>query len=364
MIESFSIISGLIAFFSIFFKWDNKIKQLFFWCFIILLIIFDGLRWETGADWQNYYEGFNNALEKSPPGFEIGFIYYTWAIRNLTDNYSIYLLITSAIIYIGIFYTIFRITSFSFISLFFLTSHIPWYSGSMRQILALVFFVLSLKYVWNKNLFRFLLFMYSGLLFHSTMLPFFLIYWMFGASLFTFAFLGLFLILASSIIIIFITQIDFLINIGSGGHGIEDRIGGSLELSSPILGLGRKISTIALNFFFFKYSTQNELHKNRIELDKLKFFLYLSSFSLIFYIVGTFFITHVSSRLDIYTGIICLAIFIGLIEHQVKSRKHMLYLFIFVIFLCLISYSRLEFMDLFHPYKSIFYNTDYKRELY
>ena len=361
MIESFTIISALIAFFSIFFKWSKEMKLTIFWTFIIFLIIFDGLRWEMGTDWPTYYAFFNDILEKTGSGFEIGFTIYTWTIRNLTDNYSIYLLLTTAIIYIGIFYTIFKISNFSFIALFFLTSYIPWYSGSLRQMMATVFFVLALKYVYSQNLFKFLGTMSIGVLFHSTVLPFFFIYWMFGTSLFTFILLGLGLVLVSSIITVFVAQIDFLINVVSG-RGIASRIGGTLEDSSPVLGLMRKVITISLSFLFLKTATNTELLNNKLELDKIKFFLYLSLFSLMFYIIGTFFINYISSRLDIFTGIICLAIFLGLIEKHIRSRQHLLYLYVFVVLLSVVFYVRLDYLNLFHPYSSIFYNSDYLRD--
>lgn len=364
MIETFTIISGIISFLSIFFKWDKNLKQFIFWCFIIALIIFYGLRWETGTDWQNYRDSFDTALDKNTPGFETGFRYYNWIIRSLTDNYSVYLLITSTIIFIGIFYTIFRITNYSFISVFFLTGYIPWYAGTLRQMIAIVCFVLALKYIWHRKLLKFLLLMYLGILFHTTLLPFTLIYWMYGASLFTFVFFGVILILGSSIVAFFVAQVDFLISLATGGHGIENSIDGTLANSSPVLGLSRKILTISLNFFFLKYATKNILSEDEQDIKKIYFFLYFSSYSLAFYIVGTFFINYFSSRLDIYPGIIGLAVYLGLVEKHIKSRKRMLYLFLFVCFLVAIFYSRLEYMDLFHPYKSIFYNVDYKRDLH
>ena len=364
MIESFTIISGIIAFFSIFFNWSIPLKQFIFWIFLISLIFFDGLRWETGTDWQNYHDAFANMLERGQPGFEIGFVLYTWIIRNLTDDYSIYLFITTAIIYIGIFYAIFRITNYSFISILYLTSVIPWYSGSLRQMMASVFFITALTFVYKKKLLKFLATMTIGALFHSTIFPFFIIYWLFGASFFSFTVLGLLLIVSSSIITFFIEKIDLLINLVKPGTSFQNRVGGNLDESSPAFGLIRKVLTVSLNFVFFKYAIIKTLFNDRMELNKIKFFLYLSSFSLIFYIVGTFFITHVSSRLDIYTGIICLAIFLGLMEKHIRSRKHLLYLYVFVVFLCVIFYMRLGYLDLFHPYKSIFYNIDYKRDLY
>ena len=100
MIESFIVISGIIAFISALKEIKNI--QIIFWIFILCLIVFDGLRWEMGVDWTNYFSYFSKAHVYDQPGFEYGFILYTSIIRNLTDNYSVYLLITTAFIYIGI----------------------------------------------------------------------------------------------------------------------------------------------------------------------------------------------------------------------------------------------------------------------
>lgn len=364
MIETFTIIIALIAFLSIFYKWNHDVKKVFFWIFIIFLTLFDGLRWETGTDWQSYHDAFMNSLDVTPPGVEIAFVLYTWAIRSLTDNYSIYLLITTAIIYIGIFYTVFQITNYSFISVLYLTATISWYSGSLRQMIASVFFIIALTYIYKQKVWKFLLTMSIGALFHNTIFPFFVIYWMYNVSLVSFVIFGILLMIGASLISFFIEKIDYILNIVNPGRTLEARIGGTLEESSPVFGLIRKTLTIGFSFFFFNTALRKDLDKDKIELNKVKFFLNLSALSLIFYIVGTFFISFVSSRLDIYPGIICLAIYLGLVEKNIRSRKHLLYLYIFAVCLSSIFYARLGARDLFHPYKSIFYNTDYIRELY
>ena len=45
-----------------------------------------------GTDWDSYLEAFNLANEQIPVGFEIGFATYMKLFRDLTDNYSIFLL--------------------------------------------------------------------------------------------------------------------------------------------------------------------------------------------------------------------------------------------------------------------------------
>ena len=359
MIEIFTIFSGLIALFNIFYKLNINAKLIILWIFLFFLIFFDGLRWETGNDWQNYFNSFNNVLDIHTPGFEFGFTYYEILIRSFTSNYSIFLLITSFIIYIGIFYNIFKMTNYSFISIFYLTGLIPWYAGSMRQIMASLFFILSFKYIFTRKLLKFSIVIFLGGLFHSSILPFYFIYFLYGSTIFYY-FLSAFILIIISISFKFlIPQIDAIISIVSDGRSIESRGGGTLDTSNPFLGFARKIFTIFSSFFFLTSVKDTVLIKN-----KISFFFYLSCYSLIFYFIGTYFISHVSSRLDIYTSIIILSIFFGLVESITISKLKLFYLFIFITLLLLIFYSRLEYLELFHPYKSIFYNTNYQRDLF
>lgn len=364
MIESFIIISIIISFISLFYNLNLKAKKSVVYIFLIFLVIFDGLRWETGTDWQSYFDVYKNLLNGFQPGFEIGFSTYSYIIRILTENYSIFLLITTFIIYFGIFIPILKITNYSFITLIFLTSHLPWYSGSLRQMMATVFFCISLKYIHERKLKNFLFFILIGSTFHSTIVPFTFIYWMYGSPFVIFLLFGFLIIISSSLVSILITFIDSIINIINPGKSIEDRVKSSTDLSNPYFGILRKIFTIFFSFIIFKnYTSKYKLNLNS-DLIKIKFYLYLSFFSFIFYIVGTFFIEHISSRLDVYTGIICLSIFIGLVDKNIRDKKHKIFLFLFVLLLCIINYSRLQYLDLFHPYKSIFYNTEFKRDLH
>ena len=363
MIETFIFISMVLSLVSIFFKINLGAKKKIAYCFLFLIVFFDGLRWETGTDWKTYYDGYQNLLDGFQPGFEIGFSFYSFIIRSLTDNYSLFLLITTFIIYFGIYIPILKLTNFSFTSLFFLTAHVPWYSGSLRQMLATVFFCHSLKYIHDRKLFKFVITLIFGATFHSTIVPFIFTYWVYGASFYAFLFLALIIVGSSAIISYLINFIDSIINLINPGKSIEGRIKSSVEFSNPYLGILRKFLTLLLSYFSSNNFISYEIIKVNDDEIKLKFYLFLSYFSLIFYIVGTFFIEHVSSRLDIYTGIICLSILFGLIEKNIFNKKKMYLLFFIVALLCYVNYTRLMYMDLFHPYKSIFYNTDYLRDL-
>jgi hypothetical protein len=364
MIESFVIISIFLTLISTFYEISIKFKKYIINIFLFILVIFDGLRWETGTDWQSYYDVYKNLLNGFQPGFEIGFSTYSYILRSITDNYSFFLFVTTLIIYFGIYTPILKLTNYSFISLTFLTAHLPWYSGSLRQMMATVFFCNSLKYIHNRNLKKFILFIIIGSTFHSTIVPFVFTYWIFGSPFLIFLIFGLFIIFSSSLVSFFISFVDSVINILNPGKSIEDRVKSSSDLSNPYFGILRKLFTIFTSYILSRNFVSKIKIKENADSIKIKFYLYLSFFSFIFYIVGTFFIEHISSRLDVYTGIISFSIYLGLIDKNIKSKKYQLLLFIIVIIFCIINYTRLSYLDLFHPYKSIFYNTQYIRDLH
>lgn len=362
MIEFFTLLGGLLAFMFIF--RELRHKNVVFWAFILSLIVFDGLRWQMGTDWFSYSEYFKVATDViSHGGFEIGFRIYTTLIRNFTDNYSLYLLITTATIYIGIFYTVFKITNYSFVSIFYLTGTIPWYSGSLRQMMASVFFCLALKASIEKKFKRFVLLMISGAMFHSTIIVFFPMYWLYGMSLS--AFFVLFIILVAGAVFSrnLIYSLDELSRLMLYSKDFVSRVGGTLEFSNPLLGFGRKIFSIA-GLWGFSFMAKTSPKMDLMLWQKIRFFLSLSSLSIILYYIGTYHIDYVSSRLDIYVSILSTAVLIGLLETSFTKRTHKLLLFIFVLTMLGVFYARLEFMDLFHPYSSLFYNFNLNRALY
>jgi hypothetical protein len=318
-----------------------------------------------GTDWMNYHDNFMKALENQQSGMELGFQFYTNLIRTLTDSYTIYLLITSIFIYVGIFYTIFKYTKYSFLSIFYLTMCLTWYSGSLRQMLAIVFFTISIKFLIDRKLFKFLLFVFIGATFHTTILAFLPIYWLYGITFITYIFIFLSLFIISSLSGTILIQLDTIIQYFNPGKTIENRVGGGLEGSNPLLGFSRKILT-TFGYYYFYNKTYIKTRGSKFYTD-LSFLFYVCCLSILFYFLGTYYLEHLSSRLDIYSGIICASIFIGKIEYflQTYSLKILNILFyLFILFLCIIYYSRLEYMDLFHPYSSIFYNYNLRRFLY
>jgi len=154
-----------------------------------------------------------------------------------------------------------------------------------------------------------------------------------------------------------------VVNFYGFDRGYGARLGGMLETSNPILGFLRKFITLSglLYFSYVAYIAHN-LHKD--QWNKIKFTLFLSCLSVIFYYIGTFHISNVSSRLNIYTSIISTAILVGLLDKSLQKKSNRILLYFFVVALQVVLYSKLNLMSLFHPYSSIFYNYELNRVLY
>ncbi len=356
MIELFTIMSAIISLMSILGVINSRVK--IFWILVILLLIFDGLRWEMGTDWNPYYKIFILADTYvdagKPPGFEHGYIYYNSLIRFFTDNYSYFLFITTAFIYIGIFYAVAKITNYSLLSLFYLFSTLPWYSGSLRQMMASVFFVFALKAVIDRKVYVFFACIIVGALFHTSIIVFMPIYILYGLSAAILVFIYGLLVVISIYSRQLIYLLDYLISFYTD-RSYAHRIGGTLAQSNPVLGMTRKILTV-IGVYFFVHPIRYIKNIDSCHSDKIKFLLFLVSLSPILYYIGTYHIDHVSSRLDIYISILSLAMLIGVLDTTLKTKVRRVLLFFFVIVLSAIFYYRLEYMNLFHPYSSIFYN--------
>jgi hypothetical protein len=136
----------------------------------------------------------------------------------------------------------------------------------------------------------------------------------------------------------------------------SDRLYGGLK-TNVILGYGRKV---LLYFFLLLFLKKNNLIRN----EKIIFLFSVSSLSIILYHFAVNYSPIVASRLDIYTGVFFSGVLIAEISKNIQNKVQKLTLFFVVIIFVLINYSRLEFMDLFHPYSGLFYNYDLNRVLY
>ena len=352
---------GLLAAISIF-RPDIRNDAVFL-LIIIPMVLVSGLRWEMGTDWVNYYNMFLFPDGDYVKSMEPGYRYYIKFVEIFTNDYSIFLLLTDTLSLGGISYLIFRYSGKNFLSLFYSTGTLFWYAGSLRQMLSLLFLTISLRFIFKRKPIQFLICLAFAVSLHKSSLFFIINYFIYNYSY-------LLLIIICVLLIAFINYaavlFDYVISIFFDVVSIQIRTndgvnGSTISDSNPWLGIPRKLVTFFSIFFFYKkIKNYNMLRKKKI----YDFYFKMLILSISFYVIGSFFISHVSSRLDIFTGLICVSILIGLIDNNLINKVYRLYFLLLIIFFNLIFYSRLQFFDLFHPYTSIFYNYDYRRDLY
>lgn len=147
-------------------------KSIFFFIMLFLLICHDGLRWETGTDWEDYYNAFNRCLLYDFEYFEIGYVILMRFIRIFTDEYTFFLLFHAVCIYSLIGSFLWKYSPIPTLSLFFLYSFTLPLLGMNRQYLALAICIFSLCFVFQRKFLPFLLCIIFAFLFHKSALLF------------------------------------------------------------------------------------------------------------------------------------------------------------------------------------------------
>lgn len=143
-----------------------------------ILVLFVGLRWETGNDWSPYYEYYTSlhSMNDNASEFEIGYRIISLALKDLGVPYQAFLLIYSAL-YLGLIFIGFASESLALtgwiILLFYSTFLLGW-MGTARQVMALGICICSVRYILRRRPVRFLACIALASSFHATAVCFLL----------------------------------------------------------------------------------------------------------------------------------------------------------------------------------------------
>lgn len=147
------------------------------WVPASILIIFATIRdYTIGTDTHTYTKPFRffSGLDNYffDPQVEMGYQYLVYILLHLTSEYYILFLITSIIIIFGFFYVIKKYSVDYFLSVYiFITFSIyTFYFNTLRQAIAIVICMLGLKFLLEKKLFKYLIFVALASLFHISAL--------------------------------------------------------------------------------------------------------------------------------------------------------------------------------------------------
>ena len=145
-----------------------------------IFILFAGLRWETGTDWDNYLNAFNSIqnAEFGESGYEF---FYELLLRFsmlLSSKYTLVTFLTAIIIFTLTTTTIKKYSPYPLFSLLLLLSYsINSIGFGYRQDLAISICFFSTYFILKRKLFLFFSLVLIATLFHQSAIIFFPAYW-------------------------------------------------------------------------------------------------------------------------------------------------------------------------------------------
>lgn len=333
---------------------------------VITVCIFQmGLRWETGTDWIPYLEHFDSQNTNSPfintdYSFETGYNFLVWLSKCLVPEYSFFLLLHAVIFFLLLKkgYEYFSPYSLVTLLLFYVSFLGIW--GSNRQLIAAGLGVLSLTYLYEKKWWAYALCIFLAFSFHSTSL-----------LIVIFVFLNRKFTNYSIIITLFVC---IVIGFSALPYKIFSLFGGVNELTASkataylkqakendvaisIIGLIKRVGIFILFF----------IYKNKIsrEAPKFNFIFNGYTFSLCFYFLFAQTLPVMISRGSLYFNMLE-PILVSHVFYLSKDRRISFWISIVILVYCFLSVNQAiaTYPELFDPYKGVFINTDYQRNMF
>lgn len=332
-------------------------------CLIIILIV--GLRWETGTDWTPYLQNFYNTtsleivLVNALTGFEVGYGLLVLSIRSLTENYTYFLILHSIVFYFLIFYFNKKASPYPYLSflLFFVST--MGVLGSNRQLLALSICLFALQFLINGKRIFFLTSIILASFIHSTAFIFFIYYFLnrdFSKFIILFSIVLAIIIGNTTLPVTLFGRVANLIGVASAQKA--DFYKDSVDIATlSIIGLIRRLFYLLL--FMFNYNTL----KNKVKYYKLLFNGYV--FGLIFYFLFSNSLLILVARGSLYFNVMENVLLASLLLLFDNKRDRVILAFLLTIYaFFLFRQSIAPYPDLFLPYKGVFINSDFSREMY
>lgn len=324
-----------------------------------------GLRWETGSDWNAYLEHFKEQSYNAPFSnnkfdFERGYNFFVSITKFFVPEYSFFLLVHAVIF----FYCIKK--SFLFFTPYLLTAILLFYVGTLgiwgsnRQLIAAAIGLVAITYLYEKKITIYFILVFVAFLFHTTSLL--LLTFLFINKYFNKYFIIFVLIIAS---IIGFSEIPYVIFSFFGSvselasYKSDIYLSNAKENAATISVIGF-IKRLTIFFIFLSYRD-----KIIVKAPKFNFVFNGYILSLIFYLIFAQTMPVMISRGSIYFNILE-PVVLSYIFYLTTNRKITFAYSICMLLYCFLTLhqSIASYPDLFDPYKGIFINSDYQRNMY
>lgn len=346
------------------FKKENILLQKYLLLSTYLLsVFFVGLRWRTGTDWEPYKEVFENiseylhkAMYEGTFIMEIGYLFLNYLVRLFTNNYSVFLFLHATIFYYLVIYGLRKITEYPISSYLFLFASSLGMIGSNRQLLTVALVLYCLPMVIARNRWFFGVIVASMSIHLTTILG--SVYYFINRK---FKWQHIVIVLIVSFFIGFSTLPSILFkSIGFFSDFIHLRTEHySTAVVSPLSLLGIAKRAIFAVFFLWirdkveKVYPYYNLLLNGYLISLVLYLLFGSSLSII--------VSRGSMYFNIVEGVLLTSVLYILKE---RWQKVVSILALFALSIWMMHNSIKVYPDLFKPYKSLWYNQQYQRNMY
>lgn len=156
-------------------------KKKLFWAFVCLFILISGFRWDTGTDWQSYYDHFKTFEEITFEGdMEPGYNFLNSLNTNIIPHYSFHLFVLAVLAIVPIAITIQRYSVYPFVSM------LVWMTMNLgnifpvRQTVAISLLAYSINFIIRKQKWKFVLTLAIAFTFHFSSIVFAFAYFLFN----------------------------------------------------------------------------------------------------------------------------------------------------------------------------------------
>jgi hypothetical protein len=339
----------------------NKDQKKYLLFIILLLLIFqDGFRWETGSDWVPYYDFFYNKISIVKwSTFEPGYVLLNIAVYYLLPNYTCFLIIHAILIYFFYISSIKKYTNIPIITILIFYCSFIGYLGMNRQHIALAICLFSFQFIITKQFNKFLFWVLIATSFHLTAILFLFIYFLnrpIPKIFFVISILAA-IILNPFIAFLFkqlLSNLPFFIAFKLK-HALEDEA--TNTNIATIFGITKRVLIFVL--LYIKKEKLKEI------IPSIEVMLNVYFLSIIIYIMFNNSIQVFVGRGNLYFGslfeIFLMPCFLFLVKKN--SGRYIVYSFIIIIMFLTFFKGISYIYDAFIPYKGIFINQDYYRNL-
>ena len=335
----------------------------------LILVLFLGLRWESGTDWFSYFnlyytDVYSFDYDTTRFGMELGFIYLNKIFKYFFENYTFFLLIQSAVAIFLIYYFIEKSTKLPNMGLYlFYTSYmVTHFMGSNRRMIAIgivcltyTFLIRSggFKRAWPAKIGSF----FVALSFHRTAMMALPSHFVMARA---FPAAAVIVALAASVVLGLTGAPFYLLQALASGLAqfadvtfvqkllfyTADQSAGVAEdfdvMNQALLGLAKRILTISLFIIYMKSNEKSDY------IQRL-YNIYITGCVIYFLMIGS----PVFQIVSVYYTIVEIVI-IPIIFYNIKTMKWLMMLYIIIIpFLLLVS-ALTPYIKLYIPYRSIF----------